>query len=857
MGDIAEQVVSAPRSGKPVYFTICAANYLHFAVTLDHSLRQADSSAEFIVFLADEPSRFSKQAQGRLRIIPCRDIGIANYDDMAFKYSILEFNTSVKPFCFDYIFDVLKCRSAVYLDPDLFILKPLVDVEAALEGGASCVLTPHATEPVEDGETPDDYSFLRCGGFNLGFIALNSSDEARRYNRWWGEKLSLDCFVALERGVFVDQKYLDLAPSFIEKLSILRHPGYNVAYWNLVQREITESDGQFHANGAPLHFVHFSGISLSDHARFSRHQSRYTRQTLPKDFRRIYDDYFERLGRNNAFSPGETYASAPYAYEHFDNGVLVTPILRRFYNQHRSHADIDNPFAFEPAFFLARSDAAPAYAGVKISRLQYEIWKSRSDLQKAFDLDTREGQVGFVHWAAQSLKREYGLPDVLIEASPVHRAADGAPPTAPGNPDELLRRSLMSRSFMVVNFWRRQLGGKAHVIDHWRRRGYSLSGSTIAMRTAEAAPPPAEGRLNSLAIHGLFQLETGTGQIARGFARAMLAAGHPVSCHNIHMADDRFERRESFPASDSHFSPGTSALICLNADATGQLDHFIPPSALASKRRIGHWVWELAELPDQWLGSLAKVDEVWTPTRFVAEAVRKKTRKPVTVVPYVVDRSEQSSARARSAFGLPLDRLLVLMALDYNSFAARKNPVAGVRAFLDAFDGRGPSSPLLVVKCHGRKRDEAEVKRLIGSNPNIVVIDEVLSDSEMCTLQNACDIFLSAHRAEGFGLNIAECMRLGKLAIATGYSGNEDFMTSSNSIPLPYELVPVGKDEYLFGEGQHWANPRHDDIVDALRWGAHHFDRTAPLRKQARQDITLKFSPEAIGRRMLVALDDR
>ena len=112
MGDIAEQVVSAPRSGKPVYFTICAANYLHFAVTLGHSLRQADSSAEFIVFLADEPSRFSKQAQGRLRIIPCRDIGIANYDDMAFKYSILEFNTSVKPFCFDYIFDVLKCRSA-------------------------------------------------------------------------------------------------------------------------------------------------------------------------------------------------------------------------------------------------------------------------------------------------------------------------------------------------------------------------------------------------------------------------------------------------------------------------------------------------------------------------------------------------------------------------------------------------------------------------------------------------------------------------------------------------------------------------------------------------------------------------
>ncbi|MFO0994993.1 MAG: hypothetical protein U1E67_24035, partial [Hyphomicrobiales bacterium] len=665
-------------------------------------------------------------------------------------------------------------------------------------------------------------------------------------------------FVALERGVFVDQKYLDLAPSFMEKLKVLRHPGYNVAYWNLVQRKITENDGEFFANGQPLHFVHFSGIDLADRESFSRHQSRYARRSLSKDFQHVFDDYFDRLLQNDAATSGKTYSSAPYAYACFKNGVAIAPILRRLYNRYRMDAGpIGNPFDFDPVFFLRRSDAVPSFTGLRISRLQYEIWRDRVDLLKLFDPGTREGQVGFLNWAMHSVKREYGFPDSLIDAAAnLPTVVKHAPQ---GSVDDLLRRALTSRSFMLKSFLRRQFRGRSQALEHWRLRGYPLPGNGLATpsQQVEVTPPPPVARPSSLSIHGHFQLETGTGQIARGFARAMLAAGHPVSCHSIQTGSDRFERKEPFPSSNSHFSTSTAALICLNADATSELDHHIPREAIAAKYRIGHWVWELSELPDQWLGSLAKVDEIWTPTQFVADAVRKKTTKPVKVIPYVVDRSEQSTVRARSAFGLPRDRLLVLIALDYNSFAARKNPIAAVRAFLDAFDGHGPSSPLLVVKYHGRKGGDAKLKALIGARPDIVVIDEVLSDSEMCTLQNACDIFLSAHRAEGFGLNIAECMRLGKLAIATGYSGNEDFMTSSNSIPLPYDLIPVGKDEYVFGEGQHWADPKHDDIVDALRWGAQHFERTAALRSQAKQDMTLKFSPEAIGRRMIVALNDR
>jgi glycosyltransferase involved in cell wall biosynthesis len=81
-------------------------------------------------------------------------------------------------------------------------------------------------------------------------------------------------------------------------------------------------------------------------------------------------------------------------------------------------------------------------------------------------------------------------------------------------------------------------------------------------------------------------------------------------------------------------------------------------------------------------------------------------------------------------------------------------------------------------------------------------------------------------------------------------------MDASNSVPLPYDLIPVGNDQYIFGEGQHWAEPRHDDVVDALRWNVDHFERTEKLRTQARADIARKFSPEAIGFKMVTALAD-
>jgi len=827
---------------RPLYFTICSNNYLHFARTLGDSLRRIDPDIAFVVFLADEPAEITAKAAGELRIIPGRELGISSYVDMAFKYSIMEFNTALKPFCFDHAFDALNFRSAIYLDPDILVLKPLADVERLLAEGASCVLTPHATAPIADGQKPDDYTFLTCGGFNLGFVALSASAEARAFNSWWGQKLKDDCFVALERGVFVDQKFADLAPSFMENVRIVRHPGYNLAYWNLVHRKVTEVGGELRANDAPVHFVHFSGIDRSDRERFSRHQDRWTRGTVGDALRRLYDDYLARLDQNDACGAGLFYSRAPYAYDRLVGGATIAPMMRRVYRYYRSETKHGgDPFTLASEFFTATSEAVPGFEGVRISRLYHVLWRERPDLRSAFDLRSYAGQVDFVRWAATSLS---DYPKMFIE--PIPQVRGGGP----------LIRTLARRSSTLRNAVHRLRKLKRRGADYLRRRP---DGGTSGAHSAEhsldgAAAGFAQSGAGTLSIHGLFKLETGTGQLARGFARAMLAVGSPVSCHDISIAAG-FDQKEAFEASSSHFSSSTTALICLNADTTAHLDHYIAPEALLGKRRIGHWVWELPEFPDQWSDAIEKVDEIWTPTHYVASAVRKKTHKPVRVVPYVVDRTEQSSSRARAAFGLPGDRPLVLMAYDYNSFVARKNPAAGVRAFLDAFGEADSSSPMLVIKCHGRVKDDSELKDLIGSHTHIRLIDEVLRDPEMCMLQNACDIFLSVHRAEGFGLNIAECMLLGKLAIATGFSGNQDFMTSANSIVLPFEMVAVGRGQYPFGEGQYWASPKHDAVVDALRSAVSNFERTGRLREQARLDIRNLFSAESVGRRIMAALE--
>lgn len=271
-------------------------------------------------------------------------------------------------------------------------------------------------------------------------------------------------------------------------------------------------------------------------------------------------------------------------------------------------------------------------------------------------------------------------------------------------------------------------------------------------------------------------------------------------------------------------------------------------------RKIGFFVWELPVFPAIWSYAIDRIDEIWVPTEYVATSLKSATHKPVHIVPYPVPiPPAQGTLEARTSLGLPADRLMYLVTFDFNSFPERKNACGAVRAFVDAFPKETDTTPLLVLKFHGthnRGNYLARIRALARGRSDIILIDTVYTASQMQSLQAAADVYVSLHRSEGFGLNLAECMGIGKTVIGTAFSGNLDFMNAHNSLLIDYDMRPIWEGEYIAWHGQWWAEPNHDHAVEALRAAARSDDTRRRLGEAARRTIAEDFSLQAIGCRM-------
>jgi SAM-dependent methyltransferase len=290
-----------------IAFTICARNYLAQAQVLHDGLRRHHPDLSFHVALCDDLGELEPETFP-FRLLSLDEVGIPDIAGMIDRYNITELNTSIKAFVFLRLFDDFPGRPVIYLDPDIAILSPLTELEHLLRDGANCVLSPHLCEPAEYAEMHDG-RMLQFGVYNLGFCALRDTPEVRRVVAWWGRRLERQCIIDLPSGLFVDQKWADLFPAFIDRTVILRHPGYNVGYWNLSQRTVRRNNGSWQVNGQPLRFFHFSGCVVDEPVVFSRHCTEFRLQTL-RDVAILLDEYItqvDRFGRRH-------YRSIPYAF---------------------------------------------------------------------------------------------------------------------------------------------------------------------------------------------------------------------------------------------------------------------------------------------------------------------------------------------------------------------------------------------------------------------------------------------------------------------------------------------------------------------------------------------------------------
>ncbi|MCC8625486.1 glycosyltransferase family 4 protein [Xanthomonas vesicatoria] len=379
----------------------------------------------------------------------------------------------------------------------------------------------------------------------------------------------------------------------------------------------------------------------------------------------------------------------------------------------------------------------------------------------------------------------------------------------------------------------------------------------LSSKSAEISVPNAgdvaDTRLTSVGINiiGYIRGEFGLAESARMYARALINAGVPVSLYDLDLGLPHSWKDRSLDGFIDQHMPHKVTVVFVNPDYLGAAFEKVGRARMEGHYVIACWFWELEVIPSSWLSAIALVDEIMVASKFVEDAFRCITDKPIMRLPLPLS-DQRDSGLQRQDFGLESEAFVFLFTFDFHSFLARKNPQAVVHAFKNAFP-EGRNDVCLVVKSsngHMYPEQMAELLSLVAEDQRILLRDEVIDKTHVRALQRCCDVYVSLHRAEGFGLGLAECMSLGKPVIATGWSGNMEFMTDSNSCLIDYDLVPVAG-RYPESNGARWAEPRIASAAAAMRRLADDPVQARRLGEAARADIYTRLAPQNVAQHLL------
>jgi len=928
--------------------TIVSNNYLHFARTLMQSVARHHPDADRYCVIVDRDLSHATALAAEFKLLRLDQLNLPDGDDFFFQYNVLELNTAVKPWALEHL---LRCgyQNVLYIDPDIELYRPLNEVFGPLASGTDLVLTPHLLAPMTDTLTPGELDIRRSGTYNLGFCALRGSDNMLAMLHWWQGKLRRECIIAVERGIFVDQSWMDLVPGLFPNVTVLRHPGYNMAYWNLAQRPAVADDGRILVVGEPLAFFHFSGLNPYQPEPISKHHNRFTLDTVGAPIASLITGYCQRVLANGI----EIYRALPYGFGFYDNAQpIVDADRRRFRNREDLRGlALGQPFAC--AELLSAIEPKSSHSAEQPLRRIYAHFLGRLPDEGARKSFVARGHSAKHYWrtvlavaiSPEARAKPGWLPRLLSwPLSHAQLPAPDQPGAQPGDlsgqrqvprpapygglhspePDSaqsglwvgprldlplcpmtqgriridgfldhgLIARGLLPGTFRLDIYG--PAGGRLHSTPIGHGGPFSIDitvpphvfdvGSQWTVLASKHVVPKAMGlgqdtrelawrvtRVSvddlvlidssrsptTLAIEqllppsginlvGYLAAELGIGEGTRALARACVAAGVPFSAVDVGFQSQTQQRDTAMLA---HAVPTRFPidLLYVNADQTPATTRYLKGKGLKSRYCIGYWVWEQPQMPSCTLGAFAHVDEVWVPSSFAYHAIAPYAPVPVIIIPHAIDVSP-SPLLERSQFGLPADKLLVLVMYDFHSYQYRKNPQAAIAAFRQAAAQR--TDAVLVIKTingahHAPARQALQAS--VSDMGNVIFIDEFLTRQQTWDLQACCDILLSLHRAEGFGLAPAEMMHLGKPVIATGWSANTDFMTADNSFPVRYQLKALAQAVGVYPAGQLWAEA---DIDHAAHCLTRLLDDPA-LRQQmgarAAADIRQQLSPQAVG----------
>lgn len=766
-----------------IAFTIVTRSYLAGALVWRKSLEDSNTGIRGLIYITDatieEVAALGTEAES---VCPdyadglehdLRSVKLAEIPDdagMRERYDIIEYCTAIKPSLFLSLAVEFPSVVLHYFDPDILVLGELTELTQFSENH-SFTLIPHMRTPTDDHFRLSQLDILRAGVFNFGYVGWNPSIERGwLLIRWWQRRLNKDSRVALAEGIFTDQSWGVFFCASPES-GILHDTSYNVAYWNLHEREIfVDSKSVFFCNDQRLQFFHFSGYSPRKRDKLSLHQNRHVLSGL-RGLLKLCNSYADKL-----LSAGFEYWRASYCPQqksalHLTRNEVVRNTssfdLKRCskVKMARQHADVMATLRFgNPRDFLLRAGLAwwIEFLAVYIS------------ITLAGDVEVR------------SRKK------ITLNIEPKMYSK--------GESRGLLYAGLL--------YW-------------WQRLFRSHSRSQVSNQKpfshlmevqTEAALPAASTSCAlpcEMAVIGYITAETGLGESVRGIIRGLDAAGIETDLFDImgHYArsnDQEFSARlQNKDSSDQSYS---ICLAHLNADQVPWQMPKHPVSLLGdSIRRIGYWYWETNKLPLGQASSAAYFDEIWVATEFVRNAlIQSGVRVPVRVIPPSLS-SLPSNFLLRDHFGLPEGRPVCLSIFDASSFLGRKNPAGVIRAMQRVCEASN-DKPLLVLKTVNLHENDEKKLMQLAADLEILVINRYCSREETLSLISGADCFISLHRAEGLGLSLIDAMRIGTPLVSTDYSGPCDFVNDKNAFVVPWRRCNAQWEDGPYF-GSFWADP--------------------------------------------------